>query len=182
MDWISILLTARWAAVYGSPIGNSIPWSSATFLHLVTGTSPFLNFWSQYLETSNSYWACHFSSSSSSHSPFHSFNKNVLCMVVPETCSPKGTQSGKPSVWSLLDFSVTTALVKFFVTQFWITLTLYFLNYLFIWLPQVLVVARWIFDLCCGTWDLFSYSIQTLGYGVWDLSSLARDWTWAPCI
>ena len=66
MDWISILLTARWATVYGSPIGNSIPWSSATFLHLVTGTSPFLNFWSQYLETSNSYWACHFSSSSSS--------------------------------------------------------------------------------------------------------------------
>ena len=55
-----------------------------------------------------------------------------------------------------------------------------FPKYLFIWLRWVLAAACGIFVVSCV---VFHYGVQAqLSRGMWDLSSLTRNWTQVPCI
>ena len=56
-------------------------------------------------------------------------------------------------------------------------------KYLFFWLFQVLVVARGIFGLCHGTWNLLFVPCKLLVVACGGLSrSLTKDGTQAACI
>ena len=48
-----------------------------------------------------------------------------------------------------------------------LSLTLFFFNYLFIWLHRVLVAAHKIFT--CGMWDLLVVAGEIFSCGMWDL-------------
>ena len=72
------------------------------------------------------------------------------------------------------------ALLFFF---FLINKYLFILINIFIWLCQVLVVARGIFGLCYGMWNLLSVACKLLAVACGGLSSsLTKDGTQATCI
>ena len=80
-----------------------------------------------------------------------------------------------------LDFSSTVSLkCDFSLSLFKYVLIFIWLHQILVAVSRILVASSGIFP--CGAWILDLWHLGFVASGMWDPSSLSRDWTHAPCI